>query len=60
MTALDGVSLSLAIVPIAWSFIGGSAAVLLAVPTDYVLLAAGAVLTSLMLTYRLRRAAVRR
>ena len=58
MTALGGVPLTLAIVPIAWGFIGGSAAVLLAVPTDYMLLAAGAVLTTLLLRDRLRRAAV--
>ena len=36
---------TLTIIPIVWSFIGGSAAVLLNVPTDYVLLAAGILLT---------------
>jgi hypothetical protein len=33
MTTLDSVPLSLAIIPVLWGFIGGSAAVLLAVPT---------------------------
>ena len=53
MTALDRVPLSLTIVPIAWSFIGGSAAVLLAVPADYALLAAGAALTPVMLVRKI-------
>ena len=42
----------LAIVPVLWGFIGGSAAVLLDVPTDYVLLAGGALLTFAVLTRR--------
>ena len=45
LTVRGGVPLILAIVPISWGFIGGSAAVLLNVPTDYVLLGAGALLT---------------
>jgi hypothetical protein len=35
------VPLALAIVPVLWAFVGGSAAFLLDVPTDYVLLASG-------------------
>ena len=45
LTVRGGVPLILTIVPISWGFIGGSAAVLLNVPTDYVLLGAGALLT---------------
>ena len=45
LTVRGGVPLILTIVPIFWGFIGGSAAVLLNVPTDYVLLGAGALLT---------------
>jgi hypothetical protein len=41
-------------------FIGGSAAVLLAVPTDYVLLAAGVLLMLVMLAQRLRPVPARR
>ena len=41
---------NLAILPILWGFIGGSAAVLLAVPTDYVLLGAGMLLAVAVLT----------
>jgi hypothetical protein len=44
LTARGKIPTLLAIVPVLWGFIGGSAAVLLAVPTDYVLLAAGLVL----------------
>lgn len=43
-TTREPVCLRLAAIPILWAFIGGSAATLLAVPTDYVLLAAGIVL----------------
>jgi hypothetical protein len=42
LTVRGGVPLSLAIVPVLWGFIGGSAALVLGVQTDYVLLAAGA------------------
>jgi hypothetical protein len=43
----------LALIPTIWAYIGGSAAILLGVPTDYVLLAAGLVLT-LLLVRRVR------
>jgi hypothetical protein len=56
MTALDSVPLSIAIIPILWGFTGGSAAVLLAVPTDYVLLVAGMLLALVMVARRLRPA----
>jgi hypothetical protein len=41
---------SLSFVPVLWGFIGGSAAILLDVSTDYVLLAAGTLLTAVALT----------
>ena len=47
-----GIPPLLAIVPVLWGFIGGSAAVLLDVPTDYVLLAGGALLAFAVLTRR--------
>ena len=47
-----GIPPLLAIVPVLWGFIGGSAAVLLDVPTDYVLLAGGALLAFAALTRR--------
>lgn len=43
-TTREPICLRLAVIPILWAFIGGSAATLLNVPTDYVLLAAGIVL----------------
>jgi hypothetical protein len=46
--------LTLAIVPIVWSFIGGSAAALLEVPTDYVLLGAGIALTAILVAQRVQ------
>jgi Family of unknown function (DUF6064) len=46
--------LTLAIVPIVWGFVGGSAAVLLAVPTDYVLLGAGILLTAILAVQRVQ------
>ena len=46
--------LTLAIVPIVWGFIGGSAAVLLAVPTDYVLLGSGLLLTAILVVQRVQ------
>lgn len=44
LTVRERVPLSLSVVPILWGFIGGSAAALLQVPTDYVLLAGGVLL----------------
>jgi hypothetical protein len=41
LTARRGIPVVLAIIPVAWGFIGGSAAMLLSVPADYVLLVAG-------------------
>lgn len=41
LTARRGIPVVLAIIPVAWGFIGGSAAMLLSVPADYVLLFAG-------------------
>jgi hypothetical protein len=52
LTARGGIPPLLAIVPVLWGFIGGSAAVLLDVPTDYVLLAGGVLLTFAVLTRR--------
>lgn len=54
VTARGGVPLTLAIVPVFWGFVGGSAAVLLAVPTDYVLLGAGVLLTVVLVAQRVR------
>jgi hypothetical protein len=48
------VPLALAIVPIVWGFIGGSAAVLLAVPTDYVLLGGRSLFTANMAAQRVK------
>lgn len=48
LTARGGVPVGLAIIPALWGFIGGSAAVLLAVRSDYVLLFAGIVCTVVM------------
>jgi len=47
-----GIPPLLAIVPVLWGFIGGSAAVLLNMPTDDALLAGGALLTFAVLTRR--------
>lgn len=44
LTGRDRVPIALAVVPILWSFIGGSAAILLQVQADYILLAAGVLL----------------
>jgi hypothetical protein len=41
LTVQGGPPMYLALIPMAWGFIGGSAAMFLRVPTDYVLLAAG-------------------
>jgi hypothetical protein len=48
LTARD-VPLRLEIVPVAWAFIGGSAALLLDVPADYALLGAGVLLTAVII-----------
>jgi hypothetical protein len=42
----------LAIIPVIWGFVGGSAALLLDVRTDYVLLAAGVALVVARMTQR--------
>jgi Family of unknown function (DUF6064) len=52
LTARGGIPPLLAIVPVLWGFIGGSAAVLLNVPTDYVLLGAGLLLALAVMTSR--------
>ena len=44
LTVREGLPLSLTLIPILWGFIGGSAAILLRVQTDYVLFAAGLLL----------------
>jgi hypothetical protein len=60
VTARGGVPLILAIVPVLWGFVGGSAATILAVPTDYVLLGAGVLLTFILIQQRLRPSPVPR
>jgi hypothetical protein len=45
LTTRGGVPIVLAIIPALWGFVGGSAAFILDVPTDYVLFVAGALLT---------------
>ncbi len=55
LTARGRVPPELAFVPMIWGIIGGSAAVLLAVPTDYVLLGAGVLLATLLIGQRVRR-----
>jgi hypothetical protein len=52
LTSRGRVPAGLAVVPVIWGMIGGSAAVLLAVPTDYVLLGAGVVLGTLLIRQR--------
>ena len=52
LTARAGIPLLLTIVPVLWGFIGGSAALLLNVPTDYVLLGAGVLLAARFMTSR--------
>ena len=52
MTARRRIPPLLEIVPILWGFIGGSAALLLNVPTDYVLLGAGVLLAARFMTSR--------
>jgi hypothetical protein len=60
VTVRGGPPLTLSIVPIVWAFIGGSAALLLGVVTDYVLLVAGVMLAPLVVWRRSRGAATRR
>lgn len=60
ITVSGGPPLTLSIVPIVWAFIGGSAAMLLGVVTDYVLLAAGVMLTALVAWGQSRAAVARR
>ena len=49
-----GAPLSLLPIPVVWAFIGGSAAVLLAVPTDFALLATGVILPVTVMAKRRR------
>jgi hypothetical protein len=49
LTIRGRLPVSLAIVPVLWSLVGGSAAALLNVPTDYALLAAGGVLAAALI-----------
>jgi hypothetical protein len=51
---LGNASWRLFVIPLIWSAIGGSAAVLLAVPQDYGLIAAGVIATGLKLTHERR------
>jgi Family of unknown function (DUF6064) len=60
VTARGRVPLALAIIPMLWGFIGGSAAVLLAVPTDYALLGAGVLLTFILIGQHMRPRATMR
>lgn len=53
LTVRSGPPARLAIIPTLWAFVGGSAAILLGVATDYVLLAAGLV-SALLLLKRVR------
>jgi hypothetical protein len=55
LTVSGGIPLSLAVIPIAWGFVGGSAAVLLTVFTDYVLFAAGLLLLVTLVAQQLRQ-----
>jgi hypothetical protein len=50
LLTVRGGPLSLAIVPVLWGFVGGSAALVLGVQTDYALLAAGAALAIVQVT----------
>ena len=58
VTVRGGAPLTLAIVPVLWGFIGGSAAAILGVPTDYVLLAAGILMTIMLIVRGIRSAEV--
>jgi hypothetical protein len=50
LSVRGGVPPILTMVPVLWGFIGGAAAVLLNVPTDFVLLGAGVLLMLAVLT----------
>ena len=52
LTSRGRVPVALALIPIAWGMIGGSAAALLAVPTDFVLLGAGVLLAIWLIAQR--------
>ena len=58
LTSRGRVPAALAVIPVTWGIIGGSAAVLLAVPTDYVLLGAGVLLATLLIGQRFHSSAV--
>ena len=58
LTSQGRVPIVLAIVPVVWGFVGGSAAILLSVPTDYALLFSGVLLTAVLVAERLRSPAV--
>jgi hypothetical protein len=55
LTVPGGVPPTLALIPIAWGFVGGSAAIFLNVRTDYVLLAAGVLLLVIVILQTIRR-----
>lgn len=59
-SARDRLPFALVTIPIIWSFIGGSAARLLAVPADYVLLGAGVLLGAIVLEQRMGAASATR
>jgi hypothetical protein len=58
LTARGRMPLLLAAIPVLWGFIGGSAATILAVPTDYVLLAAAIFVTVVLIGQRVRPSSV--
>jgi hypothetical protein len=60
MTVRGGVPVTLSIIPVVWGFIGGSAAVLLTVPTDYALLGAGLLLAVIVPAQHLRPMSIKR
>jgi hypothetical protein len=57
LLTVRGVPLSLVPIPVVWAFVGGSAAVLLAVPTDFALLGAGGLLPVMAIAERRRSSA---
>jgi hypothetical protein len=59
LTARAHVPVALAIIPVIWGVIGGSAAMLLEVRTDYVLLGAGVLLATLLIGQRFQATVVR-
>ena len=58
VTSRGRIPAALAVIPVVWGLIGGSAAVLLAVQADYVLLGAGVLLATLLIAQRARRSVV--